>query len=171
GFIFEYPEYGPYIIHMEVFDVNANNAIQRRPIQIKETTGFVVHMLSVPNPDRTNQVPEIFVGKNLDNTVLFYVYYTNPQGICYVDIDIKTDSENKGNPEQNKDFFCNQLHLQTYIPNYYSITGRIYYEHQEKLQFQDFIVSFLDFDFSLDEKHKEIYTILIEVLSSPNLKT
>jgi hypothetical protein len=38
GFTFTYPEYGRYVVNMDVFDVNANNATQRWPIEITENT-------------------------------------------------------------------------------------------------------------------------------------
>jgi hypothetical protein len=102
----------------------------------------------------------------LENSVLFYIKYNNPTGVCYVDVDVSIDSKNEGNPQQNKDFLCNQAHLQAYIPSYQSITGKIYYEDAGTLQVQDFIVSFLDFELTLDDRTREIYLLINEVLST-----
>jgi len=154
-FTFNYPEIGRYVVNMEVFDQNANNATQRRPITLEENND-TLDIVSIPAADTINEIPEIFVGKNLDNAVLFYIKYNNPNGVCYVDANISRDSTNEWNPEQNKDFLCNQIHLEEYGSQYQSITWRVYYEEEGNLKTQDFLVSFLDFELELDEKTLQI---------------
>jgi len=112
---------------MDLIDKNANSATQRRPLDIQENKNLL-NILSIPEVSTINELPEIFVGKNLNNSILFYIKYDNTTGVCYVDSDIKQDSDKDGNTEQDKDFMCNQIHLQAYGSNYENITGRIYYE-------------------------------------------
>jgi len=48
--------------------------------------------------------------------------------VCYVDANIAQDSNKDDNPEQDKDFACNQIHLEKYTPSYQNATGREYFE-------------------------------------------
>ena len=164
-FVFYYPEAGRYVVTMDVFDTNANSATQRRPVQITENND-ILQIASIPSMDTTNEVPEIFVWQNLDNSVLFYISYNDPNGVCYVDVNIAIDSENSWNPAQNRDIACNTIHLQSYRPSYQSITGRVYFEEGWLLQTQDFVVSFLDFELTLDERTKEVYTLINKLMAS-----
>ena len=165
GFVFTYPQAGKYVVNMDVIDKNANSAAQRRPINIDENKKLL-NILSIPETSTINDSSEIFVGKNLDNAVLFYIKYANPTGVCYVDINIKQDSDNDGNKEQDKDFICNEIHLESFWSNYENITWRIYYEEEGSLKTQDIVVSFLDFTLVLDEKTTQAYQLINEILWS-----
>jgi len=121
GFIFTYPQAGKYVVNMDVIDKNANSAAQRRPLDIQENTNLL-NILSIPEVSTINETSEIFVGKNLENSVLFYIKYNNPTGVCYVDTNIQIDSDKDGNFEQDKDFLCNEIHLEPYGSNYENIT-------------------------------------------------
>lgn len=165
GFIFTYPQAGKYVVSMDVIDKNANSAAQRRPLDMQENQDLL-QIASIPEASNINSIPEIFVGKNLDNAVLFYMKYNNPSGVCYVDTNIKLDSNKDGNNEQDQDFMCNTIHLASFGSNYENITGRIYYEEGWSLQTQDFVVSFLDFSLELDEKTKQAYELINEIIGS-----
>lgn len=165
GFIFTYPQVGKYVVSMDLVDKNANIAAQRRPLDIQENSGLL-NVLSIPEVSTINDVAEIFVGKNLDNAVLFYIKYNNPTGICYVDTNIQIDSDKDGNKEQDKDFLCNEIYLESYGSNYENIIWKIYYEEAGVLKTQDIIVSFLDFTLELDEKTTQAYQLINEVLWS-----
>lgn len=165
GFIFNYPLTGKYVVSMDVVDKNANSAAQRRPLDIQENKELL-NILSIPEASTINEIPEIFVGKNLDNAILFYIKYNNPTGVCYIDANIEQDSDKDGNKEQDKDFLCNDIHLESYGSNYENITGKIYYEEEWVLKTQDFVVSFLDFELELDEKTKQAYLLISEILGS-----
>jgi PKD repeat protein len=164
-FTFNYTQTGSYVINMDIFDENANNATQRWPLQLTDNND-VLSLLSIPKADVSNDIAEIFVGKNLNNSILFYIKYNNPNGVCYVDVDIAIDSKNDWNPTQNKDFLCNQIHLEEYITSYQSKTGRIYFEEWWSLNTKDFVVSFLDFILTLDDKTREVYILINELLTS-----
>jgi len=165
GFIFTYPQAGKYVVNMDVIDKNANSAAQRRPLDIQANTNLL-NILSIPEVSTINETSEIFVGKNLENSVLFYIKYNNPTGVCYVDTNIQIDSDKDGNFEQDKDFLCNEIHLEPYGSNYENITWRIYYEEGWSLKTQDVIISFLDFTLELDEKTKQAYQLINEILWS-----
>jgi len=110
---------------------------------------------------------EFFVGKNLNNSILFYVLYDFSRGSCYVDADLSVDSNGDGNVEGDSDFSCNELYLQTYEPKYQSTNGRIYYTNtNNQLVSSDFTVSFLDFESQMDTGTMAIYKELDTLIST-----
>ena len=155
-----YPDYGKYYISLDVTDKNANIATKKRALTL--TTGVKnsdIHILSIPQSSiTTTQGTEFFVGKNLNNSILFYVLYDFSRGTCYVDADLSIDSNGDGNVEGDNDFSCNSLYLQTYEPKYQSTKGRIYYTNtNNQLISSDFTVSFLDFESQMDTGTMAIY--------------
>ncbi|MHA1692049.1 MAG: hypothetical protein ACTSU7_10490 [Candidatus Heimdallarchaeaceae archaeon] len=55
--------------------------------------GVGFHMLAIPEPSISGDQIDLFVGKNLDNAILYYVTYDNPRGECYIDVDIMVDTD------------------------------------------------------------------------------
>ncbi len=169
GFMFSavYPTYDKYYISLDVTDANANIANKKWALTL--TTGDTsepIHILSIPQASTSSQWTEFFVGKNLNNSILFYVL-SNYSGACYVDTDLSVDSNGDGNPEWDHDFDCNTLHLQTYEPKFQSINGRIYYTNgNNQLVSSDFKVSFLDFDSPMDAATTAIYKDLDGLIST-----
>lgn len=164
-----YPDYGKYYISLDVTDKNANMATKKRALTL--TTGektSELHVLSIPQSSVTStQWMEFFVGKNLNNSILFYVLYDFSRGTCYVDADLSVDSNWDGNPEGDTDFSCNELYLQTYEPKYQSTNGRIYYTNaNNQLVSSDFTVSFLDFESQMDTGTMAIYKELDTLIST-----
>ena len=154
-----YPDYGKYYISLDVTDKNANTANKKRALTL--TTGATwwdFHILSIPQSSVSAQGTEFFVGKNLNNSILFYIWYPFSRGTCYVDADLSVDSNSDGNPEGDTDFSCNALQLQSYEPKYQSTKGRIYYTNtNNQLVSSDFTVSFLDFESQMDTGTMAIY--------------
>lgn len=163
-----YPAYEKYYISLDVTDKNANIASKKRALTLTTgDTGKEFHILSIPQASVSAQWTEFFVGKNLDNSILFYVSYNFSRGTCYVDADITADSNGDGTTAWDKDFDCNALHLQVYEPKYQSTKGRIYYTNaSNQLVSSDFTVSFLDFESQLDTGTMEIYKTLDILISS-----
>ncbi|MEI6672836.1 MAG: hypothetical protein WCL02_05955 [bacterium] len=109
---------------MNITDKYANIADKRRTLTL--TTGEAnagdFHILSIPKVSISNGSIDFFVGKNLDNSILFYIKYDDSRGTCYVDTDVAADStDNDGIKDNDKDFFCNALYLKTYEPKYESV--------------------------------------------------
>jgi hypothetical protein len=125
-------------------------------------------LLSIPENQATESwALEIMVWKSLDNSVLFYVLYNNPENEkeCYVDLDISDNNE--------KDFYCNTPFFTKFDPKYESNIWKIYYQTWWKIISKELKISFLDFDIELDEKTKVIYdkvTQLILNINNDNLK-
>ncbi len=160
AFKFTYPDYKKYFISMEVVDQYANISDKRWTITMTTWVANVgdFHILSIPAVSIVNDTIDFYVGKNLDNAILFYIAYDDPQSNCYVDTDIAFDSNNDTVKENDKDFLCNELYLKQYEPKYESVVGRIYYTRADATQVsKDFTVSFLDFDAELDAEVKLIY--------------
>lgn len=169
AFTFNYPDYGKYFISMEVTDKYANIANKRWTLTM--TTGeknmWDFHILSIPAVSITNGAVDFFVGKNLGNSILFYIKYDDSKGTCYVDTDISFDSNGDTTKENDKDFLCNELYLKAYEPKHESIIGRIYYTKTDTTQVsKDFTVSFLDFEANLDAETKFIYMAINDFINS-----
>jgi hypothetical protein len=114
--------------------------------------------LSIPAVSIVNDNIDFYVGKNLNNSILFYLKYDNSKGTCYVDTDIAYDSNSDTIKDNDKDFLCNELYLKTYEPKYESVVGRIFYTRPDTtLVSKDFTVSFLDFEVTLDPEMTLVY--------------
>ncbi|GHW02403.1 hypothetical protein AGMMS50249_1890 [candidate division SR1 bacterium] len=121
----------------------------------KITSG--VHLLTIPETSFNNADPEIYVSKQMNNSVLFYLVYEGI-GTCFVDTDISVDSDHDGKSDNDVDIPCNTLNLWTYNPQFDSIIGRIYFPQNDSLVFKNFSVSFEEYANDLmDENTEELY--------------
>lgn len=155
--LFTYPTYGKHYINIELTDKYANRASKRLTVDIQTWTSEEPVLLTIPKSSKTTENEEIFVWKNLDNTVLFYVASSN-QNKCFVDTDIKVDSNWDKIPDNDTDFVCNQLYYKKYDQKYESIIWNIYYENTwGKMTSKEFLVSFLDFNADLDNDMQKVY--------------
>lgn len=161
AFAFTYPDYGKYIISMDVTDIYANMANKKRALNLmtgETNNAGDFHILSIPKVSITSGAIDFFVGKNLNNSLLLYIKYDDSRGTCYVDTDIAFDSDGDGIKDNDKDFLCNTLYLKTYEPKYESVIGRIYYTKPDAtLISKDITVSFLDFQANLDPQMTIVY--------------
>lgn len=177
--IINYPDYGEYHLTIKIKDSGANEVSAKQTIVVAKehaaisvTTG--VSLLTVPEA-QINQygVPEIFVGKALNNEVIFYIDSRSVEGYCFADADIDVDSDGDGYPDNDKDINCNKAYLQPYIPTVESAKGRIYFLPKnadgttaKKPLTQDFIVTFADFDNGLDENTNKVYEKINQLLAT-----
>lgn len=172
AFDFTYPAYGKYFVSMEVTDKYANIADKRWTLNLVTGTMNMgdFHILSVPKVSITSGSVDFFVGKNLDNTILFYIKYDDSKWTCYVDTDIAFDSDSDTVKENDKDFLCNEVFLKKYEPKYESVIGRIYYTRPDTTQVsKDFTVSFLDFEADLSPDMKIVYDAINNFINTlPN---
>ena len=108
---------------MDVTDIYANMANKKRTLNL--TTGINnagdFNILSIPKVSFDGDTINLFVGKNLNNSILYYIKYDNSRGTCYVDTDIAVDSNGDGTKDNDKDFSCNELYLKQYDPKYESV--------------------------------------------------
>ena len=158
---------------MQATDSYANIADKKRELNITTGTANMgdFHILSIPQVSITSGAIDFYVGKNLNNGILFYIKYDNSRGTCYVDTDIAYDSDGDGIKDNDRDFLCNELYLKTYEPKYESVVGRIYYTKPDATTVsKDFTVSFLDFQADLDPEmtvaYKEINDFIDALPSS-----
>ncbi len=154
---------------MDVTDKYANMANKKRTLNMSTGTANMgdFHILSIPAVSLASGAIDFYVGKNLNNSILYYIKYDNSRGQCYVDTDLGVDSDGDGVKDNDKDFYCNQLYLQKYEPKYQSALGRIYYTNPANtLVSKDFNVSFLDFQTNLTPEMTAIYKEIQDVISS-----
>ncbi|MFA5747732.1 MAG: PKD domain-containing protein [Candidatus Absconditabacterales bacterium] len=174
-FSFTYPDYGKYIISLSINDKYANSSNKKWSLNLNSgnINSGDFHILSIPKANVESDNIQFFVGKNLDNSILYYIFYDNSRGTCYVDNDITIDSDGDGNKDNDKDFLCNELYFKKYEPKYESMTGRIYFTQLDsKIISKDFSISFLDFDVELDSETLIIYKdvqLLIDSIKETNI--
>lgn len=170
AYSFEYDDYDKYFVSLDVSDKYANSASKKLAIILDEdeiSTWEDFHMLSIPKLSNNWDNLDLFVGKSLDNAILYYISYDNARGECYVDTDIEYDSDVDGVLDNDHDFSCNQLHLQQYKANYEWVVGRIYYSRDDlTLISKDFNVSFLDFEVDLPSEMKVVYDDISSLLNN-----
>lgn len=167
AFTFTYPKYEKYYVSMDVTDEYANSANKKWVIPLSSGQGIQdFHILSIPKASASSQWIEFFVGKNLNNSILFYIM--NTSWSCFVDANIAVDSDKNGNPEQDKDFLCNALSLQQYPSTQAIFTWRIYYSASalQQLSYKQFTVSLLDFQTLLPADMQIIADKVSELLAS-----
>lgn len=160
AFSFTYPNFAKYFISMNITDKYANMADKRWTLTL--TTGQAnagdFHILSIPKVSVSSGGIDFFVGKNLNNSILFYVKYDDAKWTCYVDTDLAFDSNTDGVKDNDKDFLCNALYLKVYEPKYESVIWRVSYTNADATSsFKDFTVSFLDFEANLDPEMTIVY--------------
>lgn len=168
-FLFDYPDYSKYFVSMELVDEYANAASKRWTLIT--TTGAAnvkdFHILSIPAVSIANNSINFFVGKNLKNSILFYIQYDDAKWTCYVDTDIAHDSDGDGIKDNDKDFLCNELYLKKYEPKYESVVGRIFYTRPDTtLVSKDFTVSFLDFEVNLSPEMTLVYKVINDLINT-----
>ena len=165
---YEYPNYKKYVVSMDLEDKYANQASKKWTIDVVSWSAKSsdIEILSLPELSQSDAGQEIFVWNSLDNSVLFYIYYDWDKD-CYIDKDISLDSDNDGNPANEKDFLCNEAKLIEYNPLYQSIIWRIFYQVWEsKTLSKDFTVSFLDIWMQLDDETKILQQDLMKLINS-----
>lgn len=85
-----------------------------------------------------------------------YINYEN-EWMCYVDIDISTDSSGDWESDNDMDIACNKMANIVYQPNYESAIWRIYFTEDGQLMFKNFYVTFEWYILELNEEQLEIY--------------
>jgi PKD repeat protein len=174
---FEYPEYSKYFVSIDIEDKYANQANTKQTLILTwiETSSWEYinytwdfKLLTIPSYQTDEDwLIEILVGKNLNNSVAFYVLFDDPEENkeCYIDLDISDENE--------KDFYCNQAFLQKFDPKYENTIWKLYYQVWDQLLSKELKISFIDFSIELDEKTQAIYektTKLINKTKDEKLK-
>jgi hypothetical protein len=160
-FLQKYPSFGTYEVSI---DVKSNQGIDVKNTYKVETSntnsnGKItsgINLLTIPETSFNNTSPEIYVGKTMNNQVLFYLNYEY-EGRCYIDTDISIDTNKDRKTDNDQDIPCNTLQMRTYTPQFESIIGRIYFDYNDKLVFKNFSVSFEGFDIVMDQNYLLIY--------------
>lgn len=169
-FFFEYPTYDKYYLSVNIKDKYANEASKQTALMLTwieiaswEYVNYTwdIKILSIPEfQENESGAIEIAVWKSLNNSILFYILYNDPEWNkqCYVDLDISDWKE--------KDFYCNQIYLAEFDPKYENLVWKLYYQTDYGLKTKDINISFLDYAIQLDENTKVIYNKLVELINS-----
>ena len=115
-----------------------------------------VNMITIPETTFNNTNPEIFLSKDMKNTLIMYIN-NDSQEECYVDTDIARDSDWDGKTDNDMDVLCNKMVKIVYEPNYESSIWRLYFTNNWQLTFKNFYVTFEWSILELDEEKRELY--------------
>jgi len=109
SFMYEYPNYGRYIIKLEAKDAYGNIESTRQIIDLREPSNLTEPSIAtLPQLQDNNGQAMISVGNALNNTVSIYV--SDPWQQCSIDTDGTIDSNNDGNSTNDANLSCNELH-------------------------------------------------------------
>ena len=127
---FTYQDYGRYVIKLEARDEYGNMQTERKIVTIQASpdiqNGQTV-VKTIPEGTKKGNNLELTVGKQLKNTVIFYVSYQG-SGQCFIDTNILIDSNYNGKQDDDKDIPCNEtksVTMQSAIPD---IIARVSYQ-------------------------------------------
>ena len=170
----QYPKSWSYTVRITAKDKNGNEASNTLKVEIPEVTKLNplssgLFLISLPEVQfSSDKIPEIFVGKQLNNEVLFYLKSDESIKSCFVDSDISFDSNHDGDPKNDRDFWCNRIHTQGYVPSFESVVWRVYFKTKDddtQWKTKDFLVSFADFEKGLDETSRKHYLLVSELIN------
>jgi hypothetical protein len=160
-FLQKYPALGTYEVSIDVKSSQGIDVKNTYDVEVSNNTtnGRVasgIHLITIPETAFNNSSPEIYVGKTMNNQVLFYLNYEY-DGRCYIDTDTSVDSDKDGKTDNDQDIPCNTIQMRTYAPQFENIIGRIYFDYNGKLVFKNFSVSFEGFEVVMDQNYLLIY--------------
>lgn len=123
-----------------------------------------INMITIPETTLTNSAPEIFLQKDMDNTVIMYINNESWED-CFVDVDIATDKDFNGKSEDDRNIECNKVVKVRYEPDYDSTIWRVYFKQNGELKYKDFYVTFEWVLVWLDDEKTEIYRDITKLLN------
>lgn len=123
-----------------------------------------VNMITIPETTFTNANPEIFISKNMNNTLIMYIN-NESWDECFVDIDIATDNDGDWQTDNDGDILCNKIAKIYYEPDYDSTVGRVYFTNNGKLTFKNFYVTLEGVILELDDEKKDLYDDITQLFN------
>lgn len=161
SFAHTYASPGKYFTRLEVRDSFGNKAIAVAPPTVVDSSSSVnTPFVSLPESILTGATHLIDIGKQLDNTITFYVRDTG--GACSFDQDITLDSDRDGDPTNDADYGCEAPFTIVYTPQAESTIARITNGATQT----DILINFLDFEIDLPPELSEQYHRLNELINT-----
>jgi PKD repeat protein len=167
---FTYQDYGRYVIKLEARDEYGNMQTERKIVTIQASpdiqNGQTV-VKTIPEGTKKGNNLELTVGKQLKNTVIFYVSYQG-SGQCFIDTNILIDSNYNGKQDDDKDIPCNEtksVTMQSAIPD---IIARVSYQWLSGIQHQDILINLIDSKPLILDKYKDTYNQIDTLTKSIN---
>ena len=123
----QYPKLGTYPVTIKAKDSNANEATAQLEVKVDSGSDFTsltsgLQIVSLPNIEKSDKGHlEIFVGRQLNNEVVFYLKTASRNDQCWVDTNILIDTNLDGTPDNDRDLSCNKILTQSYIPKSESV--------------------------------------------------
>ena len=170
----QYSKPGTYPVTIKAKDSNANEATAQLEVKVDSGSDFTslttgLQIISLPNIEKSDKGHlEIFVGRQLNNEVVFYLKTASRNDQCWVDTNILIDTNLDGTPDNDRDLSCNKILTQSYIPKSESIIWRIVYQAEGSAQLfkKDFTVTFADYENGLSPELQAQYSALSELIAN-----
>jgi len=145
-------------------DTFGNSQSKRATLELTPPTTGQIGLVSVPQPFAIDSgAYEISVGRSLDYEVTLYVIA--PEGECGVDLDITVDDDSDGDPTNDTDLECNQLHTEQFEPRAHEQRARIWMENNGVKKSHDLVIRFLDVEeLVVPEEYQGAYDEISEIL-------
>ena len=115
----QYPKPGTYPVTIKAKDSNANEATAQLEVKVDSGSDFTsltsgLQIVSLPNIEKSDKGHlEIFVGRQLNNEVVFYLKTASRNDQCWVDTNILIDTNLDGTPDNDRDLSCNKILTQS----------------------------------------------------------
>ena len=170
----QYPKPGVYPVSIKAKDSNANEAITKLDVHVNSGSDFTslttgLQIITLPNIEKSDKWHlEIFVGRQLNNEVVYYLKTASRNDQCWIDTNIMLDTNLDGAPDNDHDLSCNKILTQTYVPKSESVIGRIFYQSEwSSASFKkDFTVTFADYENGLSPELQVQYSALSELIAN-----
>jgi len=97
----QYPKPGTYPVTIKAKDSNANEATAQLEVKVDSGSDFTsltsgLQIVSLPNIEKSDKGHlEIFVGRQLNNEVVFYLKTASRNDQCWVDTNILIDRDSR----------------------------------------------------------------------------
>ena len=161
SFVQKYNDYWTYKVSLYLKNKYWIEVQKQYDVKISENTsnGKIapwINMITIPETTFNNANPEIFLSKDMKNTVVMYINNESWE-TCYVDTDIATDSNGDGETDNDVDVECNKLAKVKYEPDYETAVWRIYFINKGNLTFKNYYITFEWIILELDDEKREIY--------------
>ena len=160
-FLFDYDNYWTHNVSIYLKDKYWNKVQKQYGVMTYSDKNdwiidFGVNIITVPEAKIINWNPQIFLDKEMNNTLIMYINNETLE-TCYVDTDISVDSNWDWKLDNDMDNQCNNVVKIEYNSDYVSAIWKIYFMSGGKLLSKNFYVTIEWYVLELDDDQLEIY--------------
>jgi PKD repeat protein len=164
---FKYAEYGSYAVRLDAKDEYGNSQSIRKVISIQpnDLEETATSIKTIPEWQIKWKNIEITVGKQLKNTILFYVQH-NENTPCFIDTNILVDTNYNGIQDDDKNIKCNELASIVIESNTSDLVARLVHGIWSWRQTKDILINLIDNKPLVLDKYKDTYEQLDSIIKT-----